>query len=147
MTIPELAALNVKAYVAELKTRLRDDETWVELLDPVLVERTRGVLTRMIESIDAQRARAAETGGDDERWLHGMADLRRYTVKRLDAMPPPIGASGSKESKAWRAFAAQLAEELAIVDPLTLNKLRTPYGGLTAREWLKARNEKREAVQ
>jgi len=147
MTPHDLAALDVKSYVAELKSRLRDDQRWADMLDPLLVERTRDVLTRMIESLDAQKARAVRDGISDSRWLHGMGDLRRYALRRLEVMPLPIGGSSSKESKAWRAFSARLAEELLVVDPLTLNKLKAPYGDMTAREWLKARNEKREVAQ
>lgn len=144
-TVTELAALNPRDYTAEMKARLGDDRAWAIMLEPLLMERTRGHLTRMIDSIDSQKKRVAETGSSETGWLHGINLLRRLASARLDTMPPPMdGAGGAKQAKAWRAFSAELAEELESVAPAALTRIKTPYGGLTALQWLSARREKSE---
>jgi hypothetical protein len=63
---------------------------------------------------------------------------------RLDAMPPvEPRPSASRETRAWRSFSAKLAAALDEGDPTALDRLKTPYGGMTAREWLAAREEKK----
>lgn len=144
LTVAELASLRDRDYIAEVKARLRDDSRWVVLLDPVLTARTRWGLTRIIESIDEQKDRVAESGETDEEWLRRVNALRRYTKNRLDRMAPvDIGArSNTKEARAWRAFSARLARALATTDPDALDVLYAPYGGMTAAEWLSARDAK-----
>ena len=41
LTVAQLAALDPVEFMGEIKSRLRDDPAWLELLDPRLVERTR----------------------------------------------------------------------------------------------------------
>ncbi len=139
LTPAQLAALAPREYITEIKARLRDDVAWLELLDPRLVERTRWGLTQIIESIDRQRARIADT---DPEWTRRSTALKGWAQERLSVMAPPLsGVSSTKEARAWRAFSARLAQELAKRDPGALELLEAPYGGLTAAEWL----EKREA--
>lgn len=148
LTVPQLAALDGKSFAAEVKTRLRNNEEWVVLLDPVLVERTRYSLSRIVDSIDAQKARVAEEGVSDPKWLTKINRLRGYAKARLDAMAPPEApVSSSKEARAWKLFSARLAAELDAADPEALDTLKTPYGGMTAREWLTAREEKKEMAR
>lgn len=149
LTIPQLAALDGRSYASEVKARLRDNEAWVALLDPVLVERTRYILNRLVDSVDAQKARVAVEGASDPNWLRNANRLRNYAKTRLDAMAPPEAPilSSSKETRAWRSFSAQLASALAAADPRALDTLKTPYGGMTAREWLTAREEKKEMAR
>jgi hypothetical protein len=150
LTIAELAALDGKGFIGQIKKRLRDDEAWIALLDPVLIERTRYSLNRMVGSIDAQKERAIrEEGVPDPKWLKGMDLLRRYAKERLDSMAPPRAAviSGSREARAWKSFSVRLARALESGDLAAIDKLTTPYGGMTAREWLAAREEKREVVR
>lgn len=145
LTVPELAALDARGFAEQVKTRLRDDRAWVMMLEPVLVDRTRLVLANLIESIDWQKVRAANGAPPDPSWLRNIDKLRGYAKKRLDAMPPSTMrvVSSSKEARAWRAFSARLARALGILDPVALDRLRTPYGDMTAREWLAAREGKR----
>lgn len=147
LTLSQLAALDHKGYVHQIKARLRDDERWLVLLDPVLVERTRASLARVIDSIDAQKTRVAEEGDVDQKWLHSINGLRRHAKARLDAIAPTVAPviSGSKEARAWRRFSARLAGVLESADHPALDELKAPYGGLTAREWLAAREEKEMA--
>lgn len=142
LTIPELAALDARGYAAEIKNRLRDDVAWVQLLDPVLAERTRYSLTKIIESIDAQRARI----GIDEEWLNRATRLRRLVKRRLDAMAPSESRaiSNAKDARLWRALSARLARRLEAVDPDALQSLEMPYGGMSVADWLAARDEKQE---
>lgn len=139
--MPELRKLGGREYIAEIKARLRDDEAWKVLLAPDLVEKTRWGLTQIINSIDEQKKRVR----DDDRWLKTVTSLRRWCKERLDALPVsdlPV-VSGSKEAQVWRAFAARLAVVLDDYDPTALENMQAPYGGLTAREWIDAREEKR----
>lgn len=139
LTLAELATLDPIEYTAVVKSSLRYDELWVELLHPVLVERTRLSLTRMIESVDRQRERI---GGTDPAWTKRAMVLRNAAKDRMDAMPPPSGGTSStKEARAWRAFSAKLARELAKSDPAVLDELKVPYGGLSAAQWLYQRGE------
>lgn len=149
LTVSQLAALDGRSYTGEVKARLRDDDSWIVLLDPVLVERTRYTLNRMIGSIDSQVTRVTEEEEPDPKWLGSITTLRGYVKARLDAMAPPElpPVASSKEARAWRAFSAQLAEALGEVHPRALDALRTPYGGLTARQWLDAREEKKELAR
>ena len=148
VTVAKLLKLDGKAYANEVKRRLTDNDAWLILLDPRLVEKTRFALTRMIVSIDAQKVRAALREPMDtpeaRRWLHGIGLLRGYVTRRLEEMPTPVElpSSSTKEARAWRAFSAQLADELAKVDPEALERIRAPYGVLTASQWRSARQAK-----
>lgn len=146
MSIPAMARLDGRGYITEMKSRLRDDAAWEELLDPILVERTRWGLTRLIESIDEQRERALREDTADPKWLHSISTLQGLARTRLEEIAPhePPVRSSTKEARAWRGFAARLARVLAESDPAALHRLQTPYGGLTAAEWLSAREEKQE---
>lgn len=150
LTIAELASLESRAYVDEIKARLRDDNAWVLMLDPVLCDRTRWGLVRIINSIDAQKQRADGVGPTHDKWLVSVNALRRHAKRRLDMMVPVesvhLGAiSTSKEARAWRAFSARLAVALHEGDSSALDSLTTPYGGLTARQWMTAREQKATA--
>ena len=141
LTPDELEALDARSYITEVKTRLRKKEEWEVMVSDRLAERTRWALARMVESIDAQIERAVEpTKG----WLQRIHTLRRYVTLRLDQMPPldvPI-RSANKEARAWRAFSARLARSIRETNPEALNQIWTPYGGMTAAQWLSAREEK-----
>jgi hypothetical protein len=67
----------------------------------------------------------------------------------LETLAPqePVQRSSGREARAWRAFSARLARALDAGDPTALDRLQVPYGGLTAREWLAAREEKKEGVR
>lgn len=149
LSVAELAALPNREYVAQVKLRLRDDEAWLVVLDPHIITRTRWALVRIVQSIDQQRLRAQNDGTATESWLRSTAALRRYAKDRLDRMPvmEEIGQyrSANREAKAWRAFSAALARRLAETDPESLESVLAPYGGLTASQWLSARDEKRGA--
>jgi len=153
MSIPALASLDGRGYITVMKSRLRDDEAWDELLDPILVERTRWGLTRLIESIDDQKERAVREHDADPSWLRSVNTLQRLAKGRLEALEAlegtgsPATLASSREARAWRGFAARLARILAEADPEALQRLRTPYGGLTAAEWLSAREEKQEGLR
>lgn len=147
MSVPALAALDGRGYITEMKARLRDDAAWVELLDPILVERTRWGLTRLIESIEDQKDRAARESDADPTWLRSVNRLQGLAQGRLATLTPrntDRTPASSREARAWRGFAARLAQVLAEADPEALTRLQTPYGGLTAAEWLNARDEKQE---
>lgn len=143
----DLASLDARSFTAAVKARLRDEKGWDEMLDPLIIERTRETLARMIDSIDSQKERVSEQIGDTEDWLKKINALRRWCQSRLDAMAPREAAtiSNTKETRAWKSFSARLAQALADDDVEALDKLRAPYGGLTAREWLAAREEKQSA--
>jgi hypothetical protein len=139
MTLAQLAALDPRRYLSEIKERLRDDPAWLELLDPRLVERTRWGLTQIIASIARQRERIGDT---DPEWVRRSSRLSDLARDRLEAMPPTVSSTSStKEARAWRAFSARLARELAKSDPEALDALKTPYGGLSAAQWLYERGE------
>lgn len=143
LTVPALAALNPREYAHAIKERLRDDEAWAILLDPILVDRTRWSLKSIITSIDFQKKRSEESGRTDTSWLTKIDTLRFLASGRLERMAPePQNASGRKEAQAWRSFAAKLAQALEDGDSGALDTLRTPYGNMTASEWLAARDEK-----
>lgn len=145
LSISELASLDGRGYVNEIKARLRNDTTWVELQSPILIERTRWGLTRLIESIDDQVERAALADDAEPNWLRSVTSLKRLAQNRLDRLVViEPEQSSSKEARAWKAFAARLARVLGDNDPAALQRLQAPYGGLTAAEWLTARDEKRE---
>lgn len=143
LTIAEIAALDMRGYVAELKARLRNDEAWVSMLEPVLVERTRFTLGKIISSIDAQKARVDAEGSVDAKWLSSVNALRRHATARLDLMPPAVAPiSANRDVRAWRAFSARLARLLDESSPGVLDGIEAPHGGLTATQWLKAREAK-----
>lgn len=147
LSIVQLAALDSKEYVAEIKARLRNDEAWAALVGPTLLVRTRHELTRMVDSIDFQRNRALSAGTAAPGWLTSLDALRRLLTLRLVPLgpdPEPV-RSNNKEIRAWRSFSARLAAVLREDDHPALDDLKTPYGGLTAREWLAAREEKANA--
>lgn len=139
-----LTALPGRDFINEVKLRIRDDEAWAPMVAPVRVEKTRWALTRLIDNIDGQLARVGDT--DDARWIAGITALRGSCQRRLDALPPAPTPrlSNNKETRAWRGFAARLAEVIEEIDPEVLDELKAPYGAMTARQWLKAREEKKQ---
>jgi hypothetical protein len=67
--------------------------------------------------------------------------LRRLCNRRLEAIAePPV--SHNKETRKWKGYAAHLATVIEALDPFALDGIKTPYGDMTAREWLSAREEK-----
>lgn len=141
LSVPQLASLHQPLFTAQVKKALRDDEGWLVLLDPMLIERTRETLIGMVSSLDAQIERY---DGTDPQWLRAVNSLKRFAKARLDAMPismVPI-TSGNREARAWRALCATLADALESEDYLAIDRLHTPYGGLTVRQWLINRKEK-----
>jgi hypothetical protein len=146
MTIAELAALDSRDYIGEIKARLRDDKAWLELLDPALERRTQWGLGKIIQSIDSQKARITDA---DPEWVRRAESLRKLAKKRLDKMVPDqalaaaMGTSSTKEARLWRGFSARLALVLREYDPSALEEIQAPYGRQTAAEWLAAREEKR----
>jgi hypothetical protein len=148
LSILQLAALDPKEYAGEIKSRLRNEEAWAVMVGPSLIGRTRTTVIRMVESIDFQRSRAISAGTAAPGWLNALDALRRLLSLRLEPLAPPDGAfrvSSNKETRAWRSFSARLAAVLVEDDHPALDSLKTPYGGLTAREWLAARDEKASA--
>lgn len=145
LTTAELAALDSREYRFEVKERIRDDEAWLELLAPELIDRTRWALINMIASIDDQKKRVAAAGPTDLLWLTRVNTLRRYTKARLDRMPPgpTLTLSNRKEARAWRAFSATLARLLIEHAPEALQGIEAPYDGLGVAEWLSLRDEKK----
>lgn len=147
-----LAALNDQAYTALVKASLRDDDRWAELLNPLLIERTRGALAHMIRSIDRQKERVSATSepGESASWFASVGKLRGYVMARLEPLgapdEPAEPVSSRKEAKAWRAFSAKLAAFLDVADPEALDQIKAPYGDLTARQWLIAREGKKVAA-
>lgn len=148
LSVLQLASIDGRAYIAEIKARLRDDAAWVVLLDPALLERTRWGLSRIISSVDEQKDRVARSGTMDQEWLGRVDGLRRLAKRRLDRMTleNPRVESNTKQARAWRAFSAQLAKVLEDYDPTALERIKSPHGGLSAAEWLAAREEKREVA-
>lgn len=147
MSVPALAALDPRTYTTEVKARLGDDIAWAVLLDPVLVERTRRALASLVASIEDQKLRATDEGDADLRWWKSVNRLQELAQGRLATLTPrntDRTPASSREARAWRGFAARLAQVLAEADPDALTRLQTPYGGLTAAEWLNARDEKQE---
>lgn len=142
-TLGNLAAMSKPDYINEVRARVGDDDGWVILLHPALVERTRWALGRLIDNLDRQKAR----GGDPD-WLKRLAVLRKHVYHRLDRLPPAVQPimeytpSSTKESQKWRAFSAALARVLAGYDQEALERIQAPYGGLSALKWLEAREEK-----
>jgi len=149
LTVLQLASIDGRAYIAEIKSRLRDDAAWVILLDPALLERTRWGLNRIINSLDEQKARVVESGTGDREWLNRVDGLRRFAKRRLDRMTldNPRIESNTKQTRAWRAFSARLARVLEDYDPTALEGIQSPHGGLSAAEWLAAREEKKEMAR
>jgi hypothetical protein len=145
--IVALASLDGRAYMGQVKERLRDDDAWDTLLAPEIIERTRWALTRLIESIEEQKARAKSEGRAGADWLRGVNSLQRLAQGRLEVLTPqePSPRPGGREARAWRQFSARLARALDGGDPTALDRIRVPYSGLTAREWMTAREEKQEA--
>jgi hypothetical protein len=145
--IVALASLDGRGYMAQVKERLRDDDAWDTMLAPEIIERTRWALTRLIESIEEQKARAKAENRAGVDWLRGVNSLQRLAQGRLEALTPqePTQRSNTREARLWRAFSARLARALDSGDPTALDRIRAPYSGLTAREWLEAREEKQEA--
>jgi hypothetical protein len=140
-----LAASNNRIFKDELKLALRNDQQWEVFTRPELVDRTREMLTHMVESIDAQKVRAVTAGTATPEWLGSVNSLRRHVRNRLDPLLPEVGASSaSKETRAWKTFSALLVDALVRKDDLALDRLHAPYGGMTAREWLDARKAKAE---
>lgn len=141
LNIAKLAALDPREYIEQIKAWLRNDEAWLLLLAPELTERTRLGLDQIIASIDRQRARIGDT---DPEWTRKVMVLRGFAKARLDAMPAPhVGLSSTKEARAWRAFSARLARQLAKSDPAALEAMKTPYGGLSAAQWLNERGDQK----
>jgi len=142
-TLAEIAALDMRGYTAEVKTRLRSDEAWLMMLEPIVLERTRFTLQRIIHSIDLQKARVDASGTVDAKWLSSVNALRRHASARLDVMPPSTApVSANRDVRAWRSFSARLARLLDESTPGVLDHVEAPYGGLTARQWLEAREAK-----
>lgn len=149
LSIAEMTVLGVKEYANEVKGRLRSDREWVTMLDDTIIERTRSCLIRIVTSIDAQKKRIAlRNEPTDTNWVNSANKLQNLAQARLDEMPVERESMGptSKEARAWRAFSARLAVVLHDRDPEALDGLEAPYGGMTARQWLSARNAK-AAVQ
>lgn len=141
----DLMNLDIRSFADEVKARLRDDARWAVMAEPDTIVRTRKALTRMIASIDVQKERAALLDSTDAKWVYGVNLLRRYAKARLDVMAPlddEAMVSETKSSRAWRAFGARLAQAMSEGDCEALDTIQTPYGGLTTREWLAAREEK-----
>lgn len=134
-----LIDLDPRAYNKLVKETLRDDDAWLALVTPQLIDKTRTTLLKMIVSIDTQ---IEGYNGGDTQWLKNINRLRHYAKTRLDAMPP-VAVSGNQETKAWQGFCERLATALRDNDTGAIDRLRTPYGGLTARQWLNKRQEKR----
>lgn len=148
LTNYQLTALDGKSYADEIKARLRNDESWAAMVSPLLIDRTQLALQRIIQSIDAQKERIVNSGTAEPRWLTSIDALRRLLQSRLSEIEPTIEeprTSANRETRAWRSFSARLAAVLEEDDHPALDAMKTPYGGLTAREWLAARDEKASA--
>lgn len=142
-----LLTMDKRDYGTEVKLRLRDDKLWEVLLHPSLSAQTRNVLNRMIDSIEMQKERSRLDHTIDMNWVYRMNTLQKYVKIRLSAMGPSEGVmeSRSKESRAWRHFSARLAQALIEQDWEAVDEIKTPYGDLTARQWLYARKAKEDA--
>lgn len=138
-----LAGLDHKQYSREMQIRFKDDKAWLDMLDPRIVERTRSALVWMIDSIKAQQEAARKRGENDKDWVKRGNLLASYAAQHLSKMPPEPPSS-TKEAQAWRAFSAKLAQALRDNDTKAIKTIRAPYSGLTASEWLIAREEKTE---
>jgi len=146
LVIQRLLTATGREYIDEIKRRLRNDDAWALMVCPELEERTRWALSRIIESIDDQVRRASERSDTPptEDWLRRVNTLRRYVGNRLSEMEPVEVAarSNTKEAQAWRAFSARLARRLEEAAPGALETIWTPYGGMTAAQWLAVREER-----
>lgn len=146
MTIAELALLTPKDYTNAMRLSLRDEVRWARFMDPTLIERTRHSLGRLISSIDAQRLSVRLETDSDRDWLRAVNALQGWARDRLVTFPPlpMLPESNNKEIRAWKALSATLADELGSIAPEALDRLRTPYGNLTLRQWLAIVHEREE---
>jgi hypothetical protein len=144
LTVEDLAALSPREYIGQIKLRLSNEEQWKVLVTPALKNRTRWGLGRIVSSIDVQKVRNAEMGPVNPAWLLKVNALRRMAQGRLEVVDPrgPSGDSSTREAKAWRAFSATLARLVESYDPEALVSVQAPYGGMTALQWLQAREAK-----
>lgn len=56
--------------------------------------------------------------------------------------------SGQRAARAWRALAHELAEALEDADTAAeLDHIKIPFDGITVREWLQIRREKRAGLR
>lgn len=145
-----LASLSGRDYIGQIKARLRDDEAWAELVVPNLIGRTRWGLLRLSESLNDQIERASSDVSTDTNWLHsvhtllGLVDGRlNETQHRPEPKQEQQTIASSREARAWRGFAAKLAEVVMEVDPSALRGVQTPYGDLEVEDWLAAREAKK----
>lgn len=145
LTAEDLASLGAREYIGQIKLRLSDDSQWEILVGPKLKDRTRWGLGRIVSSIDSQKARNAEMGPVNPDWLTRVNALRRLAQNRLDVVTVRTGpaVSSTREAKTWRAFSATLARLVETHDPEALNELQAPYGGISASQWLHAREAKK----
>ena len=61
---------------------------------------------------------------------------------------PARERSGDRANRAWRKFAHELCEALEDADTADeLDHIKIPFDGITAREWLQIRREKREGLR
>jgi len=140
LTLEELSAISGRQYIDEVKSRLRSDTQWLVMLNPAIVEHTRWALNRIMKSIDEQRERVGSDGNAE--WFRSTTALHKLCQRRLFAMAPPA-ASRNRETRDWKEFSARLAYLVDGADSKALDNVKVPYGNITAREWLEARNEKR----
>ena len=140
----QLANLQGRPFIEEMKRALEADERWESFTDPLVIERTRWGLGVVIGSINSQIAAEAVP---NPRWLQGVNKLRRLCRLRQGNLPVHDGevVSGAGEARAWRTFAGVLAQRLADADPDALEGVYAPYGGMNGMDWLIARNRKLEA--
>ena len=143
-SVRELANMPGRNFVSEMKRALRADDYWEHFTDPLILERTRWALTTVLSSIDEQ-IEAEQFPARD--WLNSIRRLRQICRLRLGNLPVNDGPviSGTREARAWRGFAALVAQSLAEVDPDALEALTAPYGGMNGLDWLTAHNRKKEA--
>lgn len=150
VTEESLFSLPGREYITEVRNRMNDNALWAEITStPRLLNRTRWALTRFIGSLDNQIERAKGDVATDEYWLNAVTGMRKRAKSRLDAIPErkivvtnDAAVATSREARAWRGFAAQLASIAVEVDPSALSGLRTPYGDLDVVDWLAAREAK-----
>ena len=137
-TTEELLAMWSRAYTNEVKSRLRNDADWAQMLEPVLVERTRDALAHMLQSIDEQKERITAQGTATPKWLSNINSLRGSVQRRWDQMQGsvPAAVSARRETRAWKSYSVRLATALVAQDWDALDTIKTPYGNLTARQWL-----------
>lgn len=144
MNPERLLKLDPHTYRTAIKTHLKDEEGWAMFCMPETVYRTRVEIDYMLGSIDSQKERVIASGTGTEQWVRSIDGLRRMLVTRLLRLPPtdiPV-VSGNKEARAWRAFSARLADELAKIAPESLDTIQAPYGGESAAQWREAREGK-----